>query len=167
MRKKRIAGVILVVIIAAIGTWFVYVPPSWREVINRCTNYDPHWLGMLDCYGVISIWERDDSGYLVQNNNHTGPIVAQIKSPDAFVVEGNEMYLIDVTPLGGCAIPTRGKYCADFQVNGEPKEFGYDSPDKVPTLLVIDTKTGNERFYASLKDAPAGDRAIFEELQKR
>ncbi|MDA9475085.1 hypothetical protein XI03_11360 [Bradyrhizobium sp. CCBAU 65884] len=135
--------------------------------MSRCTDYNPQWLGMLDCYGVISIWERDNSGYLVQNNKHTGPIVAQIKSPNAFVVYANLMYLIDITPKGICNNLVPGKYCGDFQVNGQPKSYYYDRPEQVPTYLVIDTKTGDERFYANLKDAPVADRAIFERLLTR
>jgi hypothetical protein len=167
MRKKQIAGIILVVIIAAIGTWFVYVPPSWQRVIDRCIGYDPQWRGMLDCYSVISIWQPDNSGYLIINNRRPGAILAQIGAADDFIVESNQMYLVDVTPKGKCAVPARGQFCRDFQVNGEPKEFGYDNPDQVPTYLIIDTKTGNEHFYANLKDAPASDRAIFEGLLKR
>src|SRR5262249_11882596 len=102
MRKKQIAGVILIVVLAVIGAWFLYVPPSWREVISRCTDYDPHWLGMLDCYGLISIWQPDNSGYLVGNNSRSGSIIAQIRGADAFIVRDGQMYLIDITPKGVC-----------------------------------------------------------------
>jgi hypothetical protein len=125
MRKTQVVVIILLGgAVAAVMLWFMYVPPGWQRVIDRCTDYDPHWLGMLDCYGLISIWRPDNSGYLVLNNKRPGAIIAQIKAADAFIVQGNEMYVIDTTPVGACAIPSRGKYCADFQLNGEPKEFG-------------------------------------------
>jgi hypothetical protein len=167
MRKNWIVGVISVVIISFIVGWFFYVPPSWQQVINRCTNYDPQWLGMLDCYGVISIWQPDNSGYLVQNNKHLGPTIAQIKAVDEFIVRDDQMYLIDITPKGVCNNLAPGKYCGDFQIDGEPKTLYYDSPEEVPTYLIIDTKTGNERFYANLKDTPEADRALFERLLTR
>jgi hypothetical protein len=157
MNKKMVTGIVLVVTVAFVLAWFFYEPPSWRQMINRCTDYDPHWLGMVDCYGLISIWQPHNSEYLVENNKQPGPIIAQIKSADAFIVKGNEMYLVEITPLGRCAVPARGKYCRDVQVNGEPEELGYDSPNKVPTFLIIDTNTGDERFYADLTDVPGND----------
>jgi hypothetical protein len=127
-------------------------------------DYDPQWRGMLDCYGVVSMWQFHNSRNVVLNNNHSGAIIAEIGTVGDFVIEDDQMYLINVTPIGECAMASRGKYCAEFQVNGEPKEFGYASADQVPTYLIIDIKTGNERFYADLKDAPITDRAIFQRL---
>jgi hypothetical protein len=163
MNKKTFVGVALTAV-CIILAWFFYEPLSWRQTIDRCTNYDPHWLGMIDCYGLVSIWQPHNSGYLLQNNKQPGPIIAQIKSADAFIVKGSEIYLIDITPPGKCAVPARGKYCRDVQVDGEPEELGYDAPNKVPTLLVIGTNTAKERFYANLADVPDSDRATFQTL---
>jgi hypothetical protein len=167
MKKKWLASIALTVVIAAIGTWFFYTPASWRQVIDRCVGYDPQWWAMLDCYGVISIWRPDNSGYLILNNVSRGWIVAEISDADNFIMQNNQMYIIDTAPKGGCAVAERGNFCRDFQVNGETKVFGYKSADAVPTYLIIDTKTGDERFYANLKDAPQADRAIFEQLLTR
>jgi hypothetical protein len=123
---------------------------------------------MMDCCGVISIWERwNDRAYPVEDNRDPGPIIAQIKSVDDFIVQGDQMYLIDVTPKGICNNLVPGKYCGDFQVKGQSKAYYYDGPDQVPTYLVIDTKTGDERFYANVNDAPQSDRAIFQSLLTR
>jgi hypothetical protein len=54
--------------------------------------------------------------------------------------------------------------CGDFQVNGKQKAYYYDKPDQVPTYIVIDTNTGDERFYADLKDVPKTEQAIFQGL---
>jgi hypothetical protein len=120
------------------------------KIIDRCTNYDPQSLGMIDCYGVISIWQPDNSGYIIQNNNDQGPIIAQIKGPDDFVVQGDQIYLIDITPAGGCANFQPG-YCSTFQVGGKPKTISYNDPNQTPRYLIINTETGDERFYANLR----------------
>jgi hypothetical protein len=104
---------------------------------------------------------------VVLNNNHSGAIIAEITSVGDFVIEDDQMYLINIASVGQCAMASRGKYCAEFQVNGEPKEFGYASADQVPTYLIIDTKTGDERFYAKLKDAPQSDQEIFQNMLTR
>src|SRR5215471_19668399 len=99
MRKKRIAGIFAAIILVGLALWLVHAEASWRNIVKRCTDYAPHWPGMLDCYGLVSIWQPDNSGYLVQNNARPGSIIAQIKTADAFIVEGDEMYLIDITPV--------------------------------------------------------------------
>jgi hypothetical protein len=167
MRKKWIAGVVLVIGIGVIGGWLFHTQRAWRQIVDRCIDYDPQWLGMLDCYGVVSIWQFHNSSNLVLNNNRSDAQIAEVKAINDLIVENNEMYLIDTAPVGSCAVPSRGKYCAEFQVNGKPKEFGYARADQVPTYLVINIKTGDERFYANLTDAPEGDRVIFQRLLTR
>jgi hypothetical protein len=84
--KKWIVLTVTVLVMILVSAWFLYVPASWQKVLNRCTDYDPHWIGMLDCYGLISISQPDNSGYLVENNSIPGSIIAQIKGTDDFVV---------------------------------------------------------------------------------
>jgi hypothetical protein len=122
---------------------------------------------MLDCYGVISIWQPDNSGYLVENNTRPGQIIAQIRSADDFIVQGDEMYLMDITPKGICNNLLPGKYCGEFQVNGEQKQYYYDGPEQVPTYIIINTRTGDEQFYVHPKDSSPGAAAIFSELEKQ
>jgi hypothetical protein len=122
---------------------------------------------MLDCHGAISIWNDDNGKYDVAYNPQASLTIAEIKEVDDFQLVRGDMYLIDVRPVGACAIPTRGKYCRSFRVSGESKEFGYSGPDQIQTYLIINTKTGDERFYAGLKDAPETDRAIFQSLVAR
>jgi hypothetical protein len=107
-----------------------------EEDRHRCTDYNPQWLGMLDCYGVISIWQPDNSGYPVQNNTQSGPIIAQINSARDFVVQNNEMYLIDITPKSACNNATPGKYCGSFQTNDKSKTYYYDYPNQVNQVPV-------------------------------
>jgi hypothetical protein len=115
---------------------------------------------------LISIWQPDNSGYIIQNNGDQGPIIAQIKGPDDFVVQGDEIYLMDITPAGGCANFQPG-YCSTFQVGGKRKTMFYNDPNQTPRYLIINTETGDERFYANLADAPQSDRVIFQSLLTR
>jgi hypothetical protein len=77
------------------------------------------------------------------------------------------MYVVDSSTPDICNNLEPSKYCGKFEINGKSKQFYYDRPDQVPTYLIVDTKTGNERFYSDLKDAPPADRAILERLQRR
>jgi hypothetical protein len=164
--KKWIVLIIGILALVLVLTWFFYVPASWQKVVNRCTDYDPQWIGMLDCYGLISISQPDNSGYLVGNNSIPGSIIAQIKEPDDFVVQGNQIFLIDITPAGGCANFQPG-YCSTFQVGGKQKTISFIDPNQTPRYLIINTETGDERFYANLADAPQSDRVIFQSLLTR
>jgi hypothetical protein len=169
MRRNSIVLVIgILAVSVTIGALFAY---KWsheqRVILDRCTGYDANWLDMVDCYGVISIHWSDNGQYNLVNNIDRGWTVAEVASPTDFNLEGGKMYLIDITPPAQCAVASRGKYCAEFQVNGEPKELGYASAVQVPKYLIIDTKTGDERFYANLNDTPDADRAIFQRLPSR
>jgi hypothetical protein len=165
MAKKRLVGTTAIVLF--ISLYFVvqlfYWSPHWQTIINRCTDYDPQSLGMVDCYGVISIWQPDNSGYIIQNNSDQGPIIAQIKGPHDLVVQGDQIYLIDITPAGGCAHFQPG-YCSTFQVGGKPKTISYNDPNQTPRYLIINTETGDERFYVKPQDASSTDQGIFQEL---
>jgi len=161
--KKWIVLIIGILALVLVLTWFFYVPASWQKVVNRCTDYDPQWIGMLDCYGLVSISQPDNSGYLVGNNSIPGSIIAQIKGPDDFIVQGNQIYLIDITPAGGCANFQPG-YCSTFQVGGKQKTIFFNDPNKTPRYLIINTETGNEQLYVQPQDASSTDEAIFQEL---
>jgi hypothetical protein len=165
MKTLVITVAALVVIYA--GVQLFYWGPTWKTITDRCIDYNPQWLGVLDCYGVISIWQPDNSGYLIENNKQAGPIMAQIKSVDAFTIKGDEMYFIDITPKGICDNLVPEKYCGDFQVDGDSKTYYYDSPEQVPTLIMTNIKTGDQQFYVKPADAPTNERAIFEELLSR
>jgi hypothetical protein len=168
MKKSYVIAIVVVLVACLLLCIQVfYWGPTWKKIVDRCTDYNPRWLGMLDCYGVISVWQPDNSGYLIQNNTQSGSIIAQIKSADDFIVQSNEMYLIDITPKSACNNLVPGKYCGSFQINGKAKTYYYDSPDQVPTYLIIDTETGDERSYANLADAPQSDRVIFQSLLTR
>ena len=148
-----------------------FVTQKWNHerqaILDRCTGYDASWLDMVDCYGVISIHWNDNGKYDLVNNVDRGWTVAEINSPADFNLESGKMYLRSITALSQCAIASRGKYCVEFQVNGEPKELGYASADEGPTYFVIDTKTGDERFYANLDEVPEPERAFFQRLPNR
>ncbi len=146
------------------GVQFFYWAPNWKKITDRCIDYNPQWSGMLDCYGIISIWQSNNSGYLIQKNTEPGPIVAQIRKVDDFVVKNNEIYLVDITPKEICNNLIPGKYCGTFQVNGKSKSYYYDTPNEVPTYRVFDIKTGNERFYSKLVDMPSSDQLVFKSL---
>jgi hypothetical protein len=164
--KKWIIFAVAVLVLSLVSIWFLYTPASWQEIVNRCTDYDPHWIGMLDCYGLISISEPDNSGYLVENNSIPGSIIAQIKGPSDFVVKGDQIYLIDITAAGGCVNFQPG-YCSTFQVDGKTKTISYSDPHQTPRYLIINTKTGDEQFYVQSKDASSSDQAIFQTLSGR
>jgi hypothetical protein len=164
--------IVLITCIIAIAIVLVaFFSLKWNDerqvILDRCTGYDANWLDMVDCYGVISIHWNDNGKYDLVNNVDRGWTVAEINSPTDFNLETGKIYLISITPPGLCAVASRGKYCAEFQVNGEPKELGYASADQVPTYLIIDTKTGDERFYANLNDVPEAERASFQRLANR
>jgi hypothetical protein len=169
MRRSYVIAIVAVALLASclLFIQMLYWAPTWKKIVDRCADYNPQWLGMLDCYGVISVWQPDNSGYLIQNNSKSGSIIAQIKSADDFIVRSNEMYLIDITPKGVCNNLVPGKYCGSFQINGNERTYYYDSPDQVPTYVIIDTKTGDERVYANLADAPQIDRVVFQSLLTR
>mgnify|MGYP001572376445 CR=1 FL=1 len=168
MRKITIiSAIILIPVIVFSILQFFYWGPNWKKIMDRCMNYNPEWAGMLDCYGVISIWQPDNSGYLVSNNKYSGSIIAQIREADDFIVSGDQIYLIDISPQGICNNLMPGKYCGEFHVNGAIKTYYYDSPDKVPTYRIFNTQTGDERFYVSLDEIPADDRATFEQLRNK
>lgn len=171
MNKKDILLAVLAFVIAVSGLAIYLLVQKWNSerevVIKRCIDYNAQWLGMIDCYGVISVWQPDDSGYLVGNNKRPGSIIAQIRTADNFIVRNDQMYLIDITPKGKCGDSTPEKYCGDFQVKGELKTYYYDDPDQVPTYRIINTKTGDERFYVQLNEIPDADREIFQELLNR
>ena len=154
---------VITVTLVLVFAWFLYVPPRWQKIVNRCANYDPQWIGMLDCYGLISIFQPDNSGYIVQDNAVPGSIIAQISSSNSFLVRDDEMYLIDVTPAGRCANNQKG-YCRDFQVDGKAKTISYSDPDQTPRYLIINTKTGDEQFYPQPQDASLPDQTIFQTL---
>lgn len=164
--KKWILSILVILVLILAAIWFFYVPPSWRTVVNRCTDYDPQWIGMVDCHGLISIWQPDNSGYIIQNNADPGPIIAQIKDSNDFVVRDDQMYLIDITPAGGCPNFQPG-YCSTFQVNGKAKTISYSDPSQTPRYLIIDTKTGDEKFYVQAQDASSSATAIFEALAQK
>jgi hypothetical protein len=164
MRKTFIIIIAVSVTLLIVLVWFFHVPSSGQNVLSRCTDYNPEWLGMVDCYGVVSIWQPNNSGYLVENNAIPGSIIAQIQNQDSFVVRSDRLYLRDITPKGICNNLVPGKYCGNFQVDGEQKTFYYDSPDRVPTYLIINTKTGDEQFYIKPQDASSADQSVFQEL---
>jgi hypothetical protein len=137
MNRKRIIGIVVVIAIAFMFSWFLYVRSGQNEVIERCNDYNPKWIGMLDCYGLVSIWQPDNSGYLVENNAVPGSIIAQIDLVNPFIVENSKMYLVDITPKGGCANGEQRQYCREFQVNGQSKTYSYRSLEQVPTYLVM------------------------------
>jgi hypothetical protein len=58
-------------------------------------------------------------------------------------------------------------YCADFEVKGSSQQFSYASVEKIPRYIVIDTRTGNERFYANVNEVPKAERDIFQRLLNR
>ncbi len=157
--KKRIAGIFIVCVVL----WFMYEHYQWQKVTVRCINYNPEWRGIVDCYGIISI-SSDDGEYFLGRTTEPGPIFAYIKNSNAFTLRDNDMYFVDVTPKGICNNLMSDKYCANFQVKGESKNYYYDTPEEVPTYIIIDTQTGDERFYAKIEDAPAYDQMIFREL---
>jgi hypothetical protein len=169
MSRKSI--VLTIGIVAISVAVCAFLTQKWNHerqaILGRCTGYDGNWLDMVDCFGVISIHWNDDGKYNLVNNVDRGWTVAEINSPTDFNLESGKMYLIDITPLRQCAIPSRGKYCVEFQVNGEPKELGYASANQVPTYFIIDTKTGDERFYANLDEVPEAERAAFQHLPNR
>jgi hypothetical protein len=158
---------ILAIAIALVALFSLKWNDERQVILDRCTGYDANWLDMVDCYGVISIHWNDNGKYDLVNNVDRGWTVAEINSPTDFNLETGRIYLISITLPGLCAVASRGKYCAEFQVNGEPKELGYASADQVPTYLIIDTKTGDERFYANLNDVPEAERASFQRLANR
>ena len=100
------------------------------------------------------------------NARFYNPNQGQFISEDPSFLSIGDPSLIDITPKSVCNNLVPGKYCGDFQIDGEPKTLYYDSPEQVPTYLIIDTKTGNERFYANLNEASQADRAIFELLTR-
>jgi hypothetical protein len=161
--KKWIILAVAILAFVAVLAWFLYVPAAWQKVVSRCTDYDPQWIGMLDCYGLIAIFQPDNSGYIIQDNAVPGSIIAQISSSNSFIVDGDQMYLMDITPVGGCANNKKG-YCRDFQVDGKVSTISYDDPKQTPRYLVINTRTGDERFYVQPQDASSSDQAIFQEL---
>jgi hypothetical protein len=166
MKKRLIIGVIALVCVVSISVWLFYVPPSWRQVISRCTNYNPQWLDMVDCYGVISIHWNDNGSYDLLNNVDPGWTVAEIQSPTDFHFSDGQMYLIDVRTPVICNKLKPGKYCGEFEVNGQSKPYYYNTPKDVPRYLIIDTKTGNERFFVTLNDVPNAEQQFFGSLSR-
>ena len=168
LTKKNIILSISIIALGGIILSGYLVVQKWNRdyqvIIDRCIGYSPEWLGMVDCHGVISIEQPDESGYLILNNSRPGSIIAEIKAVDSFVIENNEMYLIDISSHGICNNLVPNKYCGEFQVNGETKTYYYNRPEDVPVYRIINIQTGNERFYASLSEIPATDRAMFEQL---
>jgi uncharacterized protein RhaS with RHS repeats len=73
-------------------------------------------------------------------------------------------YANRLTALGGCANNKKG-YCRDFQVGGKESTISYDDPKETPRYLIINTQTGDERFYVQPQDASSSDQAIFQELR--
>jgi hypothetical protein len=159
-------GVVLLLALAYFVTEYFYWSRNWEKVVSLCTDYDPKWEGMTDCYGVISIWQPwNGSGYTIQNNTDPGPVIAQIASRNAFIVQGNYMYLVDTTRAGKCPNNEPG-YCRDFQVNGTSKIYHYDNPNQVPKYLIINTQSGDEQFYVQPQDASSNAALAFQELKK-
>jgi hypothetical protein len=160
------AALILVVGVAVI-IYSGVVDLQKQQIAARCTGYDPQWEGLFDCYGLISIFGSDQNTYQVQDNKEPGAIVAEIDNPNDFIIEGYNMYLRDIEPKVTCNNLVPGKYCGVFQVNGKKVEYDYDTADQVPTYIIINTITGDERFYVHPQEASSSVQAIFEGLQKQ
>ena len=122
---------------------------------------------MVDCYGIISVHWNDNGKYDLFNNVDRGWTVAEIKSATDLYFDSGRLYVIDDRPPRVCNNTEVGMYCADFEVKGSPQQFSYASLEKIPKYIVLDTKTGNERFHANLNEVPEAERAIFQHLLNR
>ena len=139
--------------------------PERRAMVARCIDYKSEWRGIVDCYGVISIWDWEGDGYGSLNHTRSTWLLALIRGPDDFYVKGDEIYLINRLN-GECGNGLNPHpYCADFQVNGESKQYSYDTADEVPHYLIFNTKTGDQRFYVDLKNISADEQLIFQKLR--
>lgn len=167
-RRLLVISVIVILSFSAAACLIVH---KWgeetKEMIARCVGYDPAWEGIIDCYGVISIWGSDDATYTISYNAEASLYLAKIKSADGFILNGNQIYVIDIRVPSICNNLISGKYCGDFRVNGKLREFYYDGADQVPKYIILDTQTGNERFYARMSDIPVAERPIFQQLSNR
>ena len=164
-KKVKIAFIVLAIfVLIYLALKFNLLDPERREMITRCTGYSAEWRGVVDCYGVISIWAWERDGYAVLNRSQVPWPLAFIRNSNDFYIEGDEMYLIDQSS-GECGNGLNSHpYCATFQVNGERKEFSYDTANQVPHYLVFNTRTGDQRFYAQLSDISPSDQEIFKKL---
>jgi hypothetical protein len=54
--------------------------------------------------------------------------------------------------------------CSTFQVGEKRKTISYNDPNQTPRYLIINTGTGDERFYIQPEDASSTDQTIFQEL---
>ena len=104
---------------------------------------------------------------IVSTISINGWTVAEIKSATEFYFDSVNLYVIDDRPPRVCSNVERGMYCADFEVKGSSQQFSYASAVKIPRYIVIDTKTGNERFCVNLNEVPEVEREIFQRLLNR
>ena len=170
--KKEIIIIISVLLVIGmyllIGNTFKRWDVGKKKMIDRCINYDPQWEGINDCYGLISIWFNDNEKYNLLNNIQANIPIAEIKYLDDFYLDNSgNMYVVDIRTHGICNNLEPGKYCGNFQVNGELKQYYYDTLDQVPKYLIIDTQTGNERFYTKLDEVPTNEQEIFQKLLQK
>jgi hypothetical protein len=168
--KKKIISFSLIVFLVLVAIFTYMIKEKWnnqrKQVLARCVLYDNKFENMLDCYGVLSIWNWENGDYAVINNFQGTSPIAFIKSPNDFYVLENEMYLINQsTGICGDGLDTH-KYCVDFQVAGKHKRFDYDNAQDVPHYLIINTKTGDEKFYLTLDQSSTNERQAFQKLIK-
>lgn len=139
-----------------------------KEILNRCTDYQGRELGILDCYGVLSLENSDmsDFRYDIYDHKHYYT-VAYISNPRQFEVQGGYLYVVDKKPRATFEPATR-KYVIDqLGPTGEMITARFDKPDQAPAYLKIEAKSGVVTPYQTYDQMPAIDRAVFQQLKDR
>ena len=136
-----------------------------QKMVQKCTNYNPDWLGLDDCYGVISISHGfDTNGYLITDHVHGSYILAEVNYLNDYKFQNGKFFVKSREPIE-CRL-SNGKYCQNLYQNNQQNTTYYDSQLDIPLYLIIDTETGNVNAYKSINEVSESDKKVFEELEK-
>lgn len=134
-----------------------------KEMATKCIQYNPSWLGLIDCYGVVSIKQAwDIKGYYLDDHVH-GYELAEIDNLNDYKFQDGYIYVKNREPFT-CSITDQSgikQFCQKLFQDNRLKSSYYSSISDIPLYLVIDTQTGNVDAYKFIDTVPEDEKKFF------
>lgn len=166
-----IASIVIILLIVPI-TIIAFLIQSYNNKISTCpyinTNIFGRDISFEDCFGIISIDRRTlgEVFYMIKDDKHSYSIEI-VKTTRQYKLSNGYLYIYRMpdsnfqTTLGNDKI-----YYEKLFMNGEIKTIEYDSFDKIPRYIKVDTNTGEVVLFNATGEMSEVDKKIFEELER-